>query len=73
MLQNAGFIAYSRGRMRLLDIPGLVRGSCECLELMERQMDRIFAKPWREMVRKEDETVDFARRHLKRLKPETSG
>ena len=29
-LQKAGLIKYSRGNMRLLDIKGLLEGSCEC-------------------------------------------
>jgi CRP-like cAMP-binding protein len=30
LLQKAGFIRYSRGHLRVLDIPGLEGGSCEC-------------------------------------------
>ncbi len=51
MLMKAGLIAYTRGQMRILDPEGLVAGSCECYELMEREMDRIFATPWRERSR----------------------
>jgi len=54
MLQNAGLISYSRGMMRVLDPEGLKEGSCECLELMEVQMDRIFDRPWRQLAREED-------------------
>ena len=54
ILQQAGLIAYTRGHMRLLDPAGLAAGSCECLELMERQMDRIFDQPWRGLVDQED-------------------
>ena len=42
MLQQAGLIRYSRGQMRILDAEGLRNGSCECLELMERQFNQIF-------------------------------
>ena len=55
MLMSAGLISYSRGQMRVHDPEGLVEGSCECYELMERQMDRIFDVPWRELAKKEDE------------------
>ena len=54
ILQKAGLITYTRGRMTVLDPEGLTAGSCECLELMETQMDRIFDKPWRELARRED-------------------
>jgi len=42
MLQQAGLISYSRGQMRILDADGLRNGSCECLELMERQFEKVF-------------------------------
>jgi Mn-dependent DtxR family transcriptional regulator len=54
ILQQAGLITYKRGHMRLLNTSGLAAGSCECLELMERQMDRIFDQPWRGLVDEED-------------------
>jgi CRP-like cAMP-binding protein len=58
ILQKAGLITYTRGRMTVLDPEGLLAGSCECLELMEREMDRIFDKPWRKMARREDKNKD---------------
>lgn len=54
ILQKAGLITYTRGRMTVLDPEGLVEGACACYELMEREMDRIFDVPWRELARKED-------------------
>jgi CRP-like cAMP-binding protein len=54
MLQKAGLITYTRGRMTVLDHEGLAAGACECYELMEREMDRIFDVPWRELARRED-------------------
>jgi len=42
MLQQAGLIAYSRGQMRILDADGLRNGSCECLEVIEKQFATIF-------------------------------
>ncbi|HEV2708146.1 MAG TPA: Crp/Fnr family transcriptional regulator [Pyrinomonadaceae bacterium] len=54
MLQRAGLITYTRGRMTILDAEGLVAGSCECYELMEEQMDRIYNAPWRELAHREE-------------------
>jgi len=42
MLQQAGLISYSRGQMRILDAEGLRNGSCECLELIEQQFEKVF-------------------------------
>ena len=42
MLQQAGLIRYSRGRMEVLDPQGLRDGACECLGLIEAQIARIF-------------------------------
>ena len=42
LLQQAGLIRYSRGQMRVLDEEGLRNGSCECLEIMEKQFERVF-------------------------------
>lgn len=56
MLQQAGFISYTRGQMKVLDPEGLTKGACECYELMEAQMDRVFDVPWREMACNEDHT-----------------
>ena len=47
MLQQAGLISYTRGQMKILDPEGLADGSCECYEIMEREMDRVFDRPWR--------------------------
>ena len=47
MLQQAGLISYSRGHMRVLDPEGLREGSCECLEIIEHQFDKIFEETWR--------------------------
>ena len=46
MLQQAGLIKYSRGQMQVLDDDGLRNGSCECLEIMEAQFEKIFEKWW---------------------------
>lgn len=42
MLQQAGLIKYSRGQLRVLDAEGLRNGSCECLELIEIQFEKMF-------------------------------
>jgi Mn-dependent DtxR family transcriptional regulator len=55
ILQKAGLISYSRGRMQILDPDGLAEGACECYELMEVQMNRIFGRPWRELAQELDE------------------
>ena len=55
MLQQAGLITYTRGQMKVLDADGLIDGACGCYELMEREMDRIYDVPWRELIRREDQ------------------
>jgi Mn-dependent DtxR family transcriptional regulator len=42
MLQQAGLISYRRGQLRVLDADGLRNGSCECLEVIERQFEKVF-------------------------------
>jgi DNA-binding transcriptional regulator YhcF (GntR family) len=42
MLQQAGLITYTRGQMRILNAEGLRNGSCECLEIIERQFELMF-------------------------------
>jgi CRP-like cAMP-binding protein len=42
MLQQAGLITYTRGQLRILDAEGLRNGSCECLELIEKQFEKMF-------------------------------
>ena len=58
ILMKAGLITYTRGRMTVLDPEGLVEGACSCYELMEREMDRVFDAPWREMARTQDGTKE---------------
>jgi CRP-like cAMP-binding protein len=53
VLQKAGYISYSRGRIKILDVKGLEAGACECLRIMEAQFDKIFDRPWVELARKE--------------------
>jgi DNA-binding transcriptional MocR family regulator len=39
-LQSAGFIAYRRGRITVLDRIGVEACSCECYRVMRREYDR---------------------------------
>ena len=40
-LQNAGLIKYSRGRIKVLDRPGLEARTCECYAVVKREFDRL--------------------------------
>ena len=42
MLQQAGLISHSPGRLPVLDPEGLKNGSYECLEIVEKQFGQIF-------------------------------
>lgn len=55
LLQRAELISYTRGRMRVLDPEGLREGACECYEIIDKQIDKIFGRPWRELAHQEDE------------------
>ena len=45
-LQNAGLIRYSRGRISVLDRPGLESRCCECYGVVKTEYDRLLpAKP----------------------------
>jgi len=54
ILQKAGLIRYSRGLMEILNPEGLREGACECYELMEKEMSRVYGRPWQELVNRED-------------------
>jgi hypothetical protein len=43
-LQKAGLIAYRRGKMQVLDRPGLEKASCECYAIVKKRFDD-FLKP----------------------------
>ncbi len=40
-LQNAGLIKYSRGRIKVLDRPGLEARTCECYAVVKKEFDRL--------------------------------
>ena len=40
-LQDAGLIRYSRGRITVLDRPGLEARSCECYQVVKAEFDRL--------------------------------
>ena len=40
-LQNAGLIHYSRGRITVLDRPGLEANACECYQVVKKEFDRL--------------------------------
>ena len=40
-LQNAGLITYSRGRITVLDRPGLEKRSCECYAVVKKEYERL--------------------------------
>lgn len=45
MLQKAGFIRYSRGRMTVLDREGLEASACECYRIVREQFDTMPGSP----------------------------
>ena len=40
-LQDAGLIRYSRGRITVLDRPGLEKRTCECYQVVKTEYDRL--------------------------------
>jgi CRP-like cAMP-binding protein len=40
-LQQAGIIRYARGRIKVLDRPGLEQRTCECYAVVKREYDRL--------------------------------
>ncbi|HUZ90313.1 MAG TPA: Crp/Fnr family transcriptional regulator [Methylocella sp.] len=44
-LQREGLITYHRGRMQVLDRPGLERASCECYAAVKKHMDGFLESP----------------------------
>lgn len=44
-LQRAGLIRYARGRIAVLDRPGLEDGACECYRAIKAEYDRLLPEP----------------------------
>jgi CRP-like cAMP-binding protein len=44
-LQAAGLIRYARGRISVLDRPGLERRACECYAVVRNEYDRLLGAP----------------------------
>jgi CRP-like cAMP-binding protein len=40
-LQKAGLLRYNRGKITILDRPGLQKRTCECYEVVKREFDRL--------------------------------
>ena len=40
-LQHAGLISYARGRITVIDRPGLEKRSCECYAVVKKEYDRL--------------------------------
>ncbi len=40
-LQSAGLISYARGRIKVLDRPGLEQRTCECYAVVKKEYDRL--------------------------------
>ena len=43
-LQEAGLISYARGRITVLDRPGLEKRTCECYAVVKREYERLLPK-----------------------------
>jgi len=43
-LQRAGLISYARGRVQVLDRPGLERRTCECYAVVKSEYNRLLPK-----------------------------
>jgi Mn-dependent DtxR family transcriptional regulator len=41
ILQKAGFIRYSQGRISIVDREGLENASCECYRIIRSEFDRL--------------------------------
>jgi CRP-like cAMP-binding protein len=45
LIQKAGLIRYSRGRITILDRQGLQNGACECYDVVRREAERLLSGP----------------------------
>jgi Mn-dependent DtxR family transcriptional regulator len=46
-LRAAALISYRRGRIHVVDRPGLLKKSCECYRFIRRQYESLHAELWR--------------------------
>ncbi|HEX8145482.1 MAG TPA: Crp/Fnr family transcriptional regulator [Pyrinomonadaceae bacterium] len=46
ILQKAGLISFSRGRLKVLDRAGLENGTCECYWMIVKLFDHIYGETW---------------------------
>jgi Mn-dependent DtxR family transcriptional regulator len=44
-LQTAGLISYRRGKIQVLDRPGLEKASCECYAIVRERFDAFLTPP----------------------------
>jgi hypothetical protein len=44
-MQAAGLISYRRGKIQILDRPGLERASCECYAVVRERFDAFLTPP----------------------------
>jgi Mn-dependent DtxR family transcriptional regulator len=44
-LQKAGLISYHRGKIQVLDRPGLEQASCECYAIVKERFDAFLSPP----------------------------
>ena len=61
-LQDAGLIHYCRGRISILDRPGLEANACECYRIVEDEVDRLFG-------RKREPPIQPCRGNVRRSRP----
>jgi DNA-binding transcriptional regulator YhcF (GntR family) len=71
-LQRAGLIEYSRGRMRILDRKALRAGSCECLAIIDSQVDRFANTAWASKDAIHGHNSDGNSRPVRTLTPQRS-
>jgi len=57
-LQKAGLISYTRGRITVLDRPGLEDRVCECYQVVKTETDRLFSYPDPSQIFKTDENSE---------------
>lgn len=54
-LQSAGFISYRRGRITVLDRPGLEARTCECYAVVKNEFDRLLPPAYIDDEQRQDQ------------------